>query len=49
MLVPSEGHEGGSVPDLSPWHVDGCLFIVFPLRVSVSKFPLAIRTSVLLG
>ena len=48
-LVSSESHEGESVPGPSPWCVsDHCLPVssrcLPPLCVSVSKFPLLIRT-----
>lgn len=47
-LVPSQGCEGGSAPGLSPWHQ--CPSSpVFSYRSSVSKFPLFIRTPVVLS
>ena len=45
---PSGAREEGSAPGLSPWLVGGRLLpvssAVFPLCVSVSQFPLLIRT-----
>lgn len=48
VLVSSEGSEGESVPCSIPWFRDGCLLsvscIIFPVSLTVSQFPLSLRT-----
>lgn len=44
--LPSEGNEGGlcSVPGFAPWLADDRLHVLFPLCLSLFKFPPPVRT-----
>ena len=47
-LVPSEGREKSLCPGLVDTVFSLCLYIVFPVYLSVSTFPLSVRTQVTL-